>query len=44
VLVYLEGEAHPLIVENGGVMPPPGRVAKIVVSSLARPSPGDVCS
>jgi hypothetical protein len=44
VLVYLEGEAHPLIVENGDVMPPPDRVAKIVVSSPARPGPGDVCS
>jgi hypothetical protein len=44
VIVYLEGEAHLLIVENGAVMPPPDRVVKIVVSSPTRPGPGDVCS
>ena len=44
MIVYLEGEAHLLIVENGAVMPPPDRVVKIVVSSPTRPGPGDVCS
>jgi hypothetical protein len=44
VLVYLEGEAHPVVVEDESAMPPMDRVVKIVVGSPGRPRPWDPCS
>ena len=44
MLVYLKGEAHPLIVEDWSAIPPAAHVEEVVVNSRARPGPGDICS